>query len=237
MPPKVKTNVNAGSAEEINKMLSSRVDKLEEFLQTGLKELKNQISSSDNHDVNDGASTFLTNLNDFESKVQESISAIKLEINMVQKQLECNKNETENLQRERMMNVLVLYGMPEKEREDLCGDVCKIIKNKLKMDISVNDLNYCYRLGKKRGNEKTPRPTAIVFTNRWKLDNVYRAKRNLKGCGYVIGEMLLVKTRELFLKVRAVVGAKNCWTVRGKIFAIINNAKKLITSESDLADP
>lgn len=234
MPPKVKPNVNSGPSEDINKTLSSRVEKLEEFLQAGLKELKNQISPADNKDIDDSARMFLTNLNAFESKVQESIDAIKLEINIAQKQLECNKNEIEYLQRERMMNVLVLYGMQEKEKEDLCGEVCKIIKNKLKVELSVNDINYCYRLGKKHSNNKKSRPTAIVFTNRWKLDNVYNAKRNFKGSGYVLSEMLLVKTRNLYLKVLAAVGAKNCWTMRGKIFAIINNTKKLISSEADL---
>ena len=161
MPPKPKSSPNADATEE-----REEEEKLEEYLHTGLNDLKNQISADSNINSNDGASTFLTKLSAFENIVQDSIKDIKSEINRLQKQMEIIGKETDNLNQERMRNILVFYGLREKETEDLCEEVCKIIKSKLKITLTVNDINYCFRLAKKLNNgdgNKKPRPTAVVF--------------------------------------------------------------------------
>ncbi|KAG5898881.1 hypothetical protein JTB14_003275 [Gonioctena quinquepunctata] len=115
----------------------------------------------------------------------------------------------ETLKRDQRSKFLVINGIDEKEKEDLLDVVVKLINHKLKLSISNINIDNCYRMGKKR-QDKKPRPLAGKFVNKWMKHKVLKVKKNLKGSGVVISEMLSHENRQLFSKVRESVGAKNC---------------------------
>ncbi|XP_045470615.1 uncharacterized protein LOC123677920 [Harmonia axyridis] len=196
---------------DINTELSQRLDKLEQFVQGGITELKNKINPGTSHE---GHNEDIQSIELFESKVMESINAFRKELNAIENRIKLCEIDINQVKEDRMRNMLVLYGLNEKDKENLIPDVVNIFRNKLKITAAPGDFKYCYRIGNKRIDQKKPRPISIVFVNRWFKEEVYRAKKCLKGTPFVLSEMLSTKNRDLFMKVRSVVGSKNCWTLK-----------------------
>lgn len=218
---------------DVNKELTERLNKLEKFVQGGLTELKNKINPGTNRDV---IEEDIQSIESFEIKVMESINALREELNAVKDEIKICENDIRKHKEDRRQNTLVLYGLSEKEKENLVPEVVDILKSKFKITAAPGDINYCYRIGKKRVDNKKPRPVSIVFVNRWFKEKIYGAKKCLKGSPLVVSEMLSQNKRDLYMKVRSVVGTKNCWSWSGNIYALINETKKLIKSEVDLSD-
>lgn len=233
----MKTTRNKGNKAPMsteNENMQTRVEKLEENLQTGIEGLKKQLASTSGNRNNDDVqiSIILDKIIAFESEFKQSIYSLKQELLGEQ---EIIKKEIENLKQDHMLNGIIIKGVTESETEDLQEEMCKLLKSKIKIAVSPNEVNYCYRMGKKPGT-KNPRPIVLMFTCRWKRNTVFNNKKFLKGTGIVIEEMLVKNNLNLYKKVRSVIGVKACWSWKGKIYAFINNTKKLITSEEDLSN-
>ncbi|KAG5874444.1 hypothetical protein JTB14_016992 [Gonioctena quinquepunctata] len=212
-----------------NKHLTSRIEKLETMLHQGLNDIKSQMSPKGGDQGN-----LVDSINEFENKFRESINDIKLELDNINQRMNNQQKYIETLKRDQRSKFLVINGIDEKEKEDLLDVVVKLINHKLKLSISNINIDNCYRMGKKR-QDKKPRPLAVKFVNKWMKHKVFVVKKNLKGSGVVISEMLSYENRQLFSKVRESVGAKNCWTYEGNIYAFLNNTRKLIRSLTDLS--
>lgn len=219
----------SSSSNDIN----SRVDQLEGQLEAGIEELKNQLSNSSK--TPDDVSSFTTKLNEFANSIKQGINSIKNEISNLQTVAKKLDKMVEGERQERLLNGLVINGIPEADKENLEEIVCKFLKTKIKADVSLADINYCHRMGK-NGSQQKSRPIAVQFVNRWMRDTIFRAKKILKGSPVVISEMLTQNKLDLYKKVRVKVGVKSCWTWRSKIYVFVNNNKKQIMSEEDLVD-
>lgn len=237
---KMSTRSAKGQKIDPNLELNSRVDKMEETLEKGLQELKNQLfnlagvasgtqgSSSTPQDVN----SVLNKLVSFEKTVKQTLANLKIEIERIHLETYSQKQDAFNSQ-------LVFHGVKENNTEDLYKNICDIINNNIlkhtDIKITKNDIGFCYRMGKKDTEQKNSRPISVQFVHRWKRDTIYSNKRNLKNLGVVVSEKLVLDKLNLFKKVRAKIGPTSCWTWRGKIFIMgPNGVKKIITSESDL---
>ena len=66
---------------------------------------------------------------------------------------------------------------------------------------------------------------------------VFKNKKKLKGRPFLITENLTEKRYKLYTDVSTELGRKNVWTAEGRIFAMINKSKKLITSIEDISEP
>ena len=215
-----------------NENMQVRVEKLEENLQTGIEKLKKQLASTSDNRNNDPVqmTTILDKIITFENDIKQSLYSLKKDLLSEQ---EISNKEIEHLKQDHMRNGIIIKGVAESETEDLQDEVCKLLKSKTKITVSPNEINYCYRMGKKPG-AKHPRPIALMFTCRWERDIVFNNKKLLKGSGIVMDEMLVKSNLNLYKAVRSVIGVKSSWSWNGKIYAFINNTKKLITSEDDL---
>lgn len=207
--------------------MATRVEMLESNVQAGLKELKDHILGTQGTPESSGAvSLCLSKIAEFEKNVMEAIKSVKKEIEGV------NEKISEERQ-ERTTNSLVINGIPEKDGSNDYEEVCKVVKNFLKIDITMADIDFCYRIGKKESTDKV-RPLTVRFVNRWFRDKIFSEKRKLKGSKVVISEFLLSKTLALYKKVRDKVGVKSCWTWKGGIYVLDGNSRKKIRNLSDI---
>lgn len=156
----------------------------------------------------------------------DTIESLKLEFKVfkseITKKLENIMNEIS--QKNLSKNVLI-YGINENPDEDLFKIVVNLFKNHLNIELNKNQLNNCYRLGKKL-EDKEPginkRPIVVEFVCQWMRDAVYFSKSKFKGKKIVLVEMLVKDKLELFKKVREKYN-RSCWTVKGNIKVFVNN--------------
>ncbi|XP_072403149.1 uncharacterized protein [Diabrotica undecimpunctata] len=180
----------------INKNVVARVEKLEEALQQGMKDLRSQVTSNI-------SGTQIDFINKFEQNMLELSNSVKEELNKVQKLVIQNQNSIEYLKQDKRLKSLIINGVDEKEKDDLPDVITNIINNKPILSTNLVD---CYRLGKKRNLDKRPRPVAVVFVNRWLKTKVFNQKKNLKGCSVVISEMLSPDCQKLLKKSEDICG-------------------------------
>lgn len=153
-----------------------------------------------------------------------------------QKRIDALEERLDNLEQYSRRSNLRLYGVPDQVNEDINGLVIGIISSKLKLDITLNDLDRVHRVGKKNDNMK-PRAILIKFTNYQKRSLVYNNKRNLKGTSYVIREDLTRNRLEVYGQAVKKYGIRNVNTRDGLVIVRTapdddGNSKVLLTAAS-----
>lgn len=217
--------LNSGSnAATSTKNMTSRFEKLEENLQVGLKELKDQLLNEAPKTPTE-VNSIMEKITTFEKKAFESLAALKT---ILHEALDGQKQEYN-------LNIVVVNGIAETDDENLYEVIPKFISKKLQINITDKDIDYSYRIGKKNESQK-PRPIAVRFVNRWLRDKVFYVKKNLKGSGIVLTEYLVNKIQVLYKKVREMVGPRNCWTFNARIYVSINNTKKTVRNIQELEE-
>ena len=116
-------------------------------------------------------------------------------------------------------------GIPEKDGAGDYDEVCKIVRNYLKVEINMADIDYCFRLGRGTEVDGRTRPVAVRFVNRWYRNKIFNEKKKLKGTKVVLNEFLISTTLSSYKSVRDKVVAKICWTRRGGLYASSGNGK------------
>lgn len=227
--------ISNSSASSTNLELAAKVTNLEKHVQNSIQDLKSVITSPRTTDVEDR--NILSRLNLFQTEMEMAIKTIKDEITeLLNRTVKLDQN-MEDSKKHCYANCLVISGIPENNEENrnirFEQKIVECLETKIQEPLSSNDINYCYRLGKKEDREK-PRPVVVVFTNRWKRDIVFLRKKNFKGSGIVVTEYLTREKMNLFKVCVTKYGLKHCWTWRGNIYAFINNNKKLIQTDRDL---
>nr|CAI5866639.1 unnamed protein product [Callosobruchus analis] len=165
-----------GSSSDIN----SKVVMIEERLEAGLEEIKNQLGTG--HKNPEAVSSLIDKINQLESSIKSSL-------------------------KERATH----------DTRTLPDTIANFISAKFKIEVTVADINFCYRMGagaRADKNGKHPRPVAVYFVNRWLRDKVFFAKSNLKGSGVVMSEILTENALQLYKQTKTILGAKNVWTWR-----------------------
>ncbi|KAG5865306.1 hypothetical protein JTB14_001445 [Gonioctena quinquepunctata] len=220
-----KTRRNAAPVIKTPDEISDRVSDIEKTLGSGLNELKselmNKITGSYSKDDIDNC---MGKILSFERNVKKLLCELKLAIKSNAQQAD------DNFRADKYLNAVVLAGVPENSTEDLIESSCEILR-KCSTFINNNDINYCYRLGKISDNKS--RPIAIFFTNRWKQDGAFKIKKNLKGSGCVMFEMLIKSKLNLLVNARKKLGTRNCWSWKGQISSSENENIKKIELELD----
>lgn len=208
--------------------MASRVETLETNLQTELRDLKDQLlGAQEAVSSPEVVSSYLTKINEFEKKVMHEIKSVREEIQNMDRKLLEHKQEY-------ALNTLVFNGIPEKDGAGDYDQVCKIIRNYLKVEINMSDIDYCFRLGRRAEVDGRIRPIAVRFVNRWYRNKIFNEKKKLKGTKVVLNEFLISSTLSLYKSVRDKLGARKCWTWRGGIYASGGNGKTRIRKISDL---
>ena len=176
--------------------------------------------------------------NDFSSPPK--IETLKLEFQQFQTDMMSKialmqqepKNSLDDVSQRKLNQNILIYGLQENTDEDLFSVVAALFKNKLRIDVSKNEINCCYRFGKKSATEKQGRsspvenskcrPVVVEFVCLWKRDEIFASKSKLKNSKIIFVEMSIKEKLDLFKVVRQ--KYKNaCWTIKGNIKVYINN--------------
>ncbi|KAG5867505.1 hypothetical protein JTB14_007484 [Gonioctena quinquepunctata] len=83
-------------------------------------------------------------------------------------------------------------------------------------------------------NSSTNKITFALFYESMKRDIIFSSIRNLKGMGSALNDMLLKSQRDHLNKSREILGMKNCWAWKGRIFTSVEGNAMEIMSATDL---
>ena len=115
-------------------------------------------------------------------------------------------------------NHMVIYGLPEVGDENCVLASSTFIKDKIKVNMEVRDIEVAHRLGSKGEPGSKARPMVVVFRYRDKKLQVMRARKVLKGTGIVCSEDLCKEMRNLLKTAQKHDLVDSAWAWNGKIF-------------------
>ncbi|KAF5282232.1 hypothetical protein FQR65_LT14400 [Abscondita terminalis] len=178
----------------------------------------------------------------FEDEKFLDVIATKLS-NMVMAKIEDKLQQLENdelskafddLQQYTRRNSIRIFGLKEDRNENVDQAVISLFNDKLGVQLSVDNIDRCHRLGVVQPGVKKPRAVIVQFTSYRYRAKVFKEKKKLKGSGITIREELTRARLELLNKSCEKFGFKNVWSNDGVIIVNKNNRKTRIKSMHDL---
>ena len=101
--------------------------------------------------------------------------------------------------------------------------VVQLLQNRLKLNIDIGDIMDVHLLPTRN---KIP-PLIVKFMRPFNLEQVLKARRNLKGRGIGISEDLTRRNIQLLNGVKNSPGVVDAWTQKGQIWCKFGNEKKM----------
>ncbi|KAB0802302.1 hypothetical protein PPYR_04488 [Photinus pyralis] len=145
----------------------------------------------------------------------ESLKELKSDLSKTISRVDCAEEKLDDLEQYVRRNNLRIFGVKEAVGEDTDQIVIALIKNKLNIDISLNDLERSHRVGPKVS--QFARPIIVKFCSYRKRAEVFGNKKLLKKTGFVIREDLTKRRYKLVQSAQEKYGKNNVWTADGKI--------------------
>ena len=144
----------------------------------------------------------------------------------------------EDLEQYSRRNCLILGGYEEKKQVNTDSIVQDTIREKLKVEVTLDDIARTHKLGARRKQEGGSEPAAswpviIKFCNYRRRQEVFVQTRLLKGSGLVLMESLTQTRFNLFKRVKEVVGLKNCWTSDGRMYSVRQHDQKVVITRNE----
>lgn len=216
--------------------MAAKMNALEVKFQEGLDKLKQDYLRPKSSDaVSEGESSFEIRFRNFETEIRASLEALRQDLKAINREIDNAKVKDDKAVRVNNLNKLIIRGLPEKDNATLLQEVCEVVNKQIGVKCENRDIKCCYRLGKPNKTARnTCRPIIVDFVCRWKRDEIFYAKKTLKGSSLVVCEVLTSAGFSLFQKIRKEFEAKNVWTNRGNIIVYTMNKKHYVNSEEDL---
>ncbi|KAG5876267.1 hypothetical protein JTB14_013004 [Gonioctena quinquepunctata] len=202
----------------------SRKAKTDEEVQTIVKTLVFKLCSSDDF-VNHITESILSTLSEkYEFRIEKLENENALlkseveELKMINSKVENDYNKSEY---ELKKKSLILFGLPEVNKEECSELIIDMAVNKIGININKNNIDSCYQIGKQVGGKT--RPIIVKFVQLNIKQDIYKNKK-LKGTGIVIREELTKKKMEIIKLLENKIGNNaNVWTNSGNVFAKIKD--------------
>lgn len=218
--------------------VNTRIDNLACTFQNAMDDFKSQMAarrlSLENKQPTlpnaNSDEEFMKNFEEFQRSMNNAMSALKADVQKL-------NMENRSHQLKRNLKCLLVHGMEENKTKtaDLYESILNIFQSKLGVELTKNDIDVVYRLGKSNDAKKSkfPRPILVEFCHRWKRDLVFFNKKLLKHSKIMLTELLTDQNLNLFKQVKEQF-KKSCWTYRGLVYVEFEGVRKLIKTESDL---
>jgi hypothetical protein len=153
--------------------------------------------------------------------LEASVAAHQRDLDLLRLELDKKADEQEQYSRR---NSLRLFGVAEREKENLDAIVTGLCCNKLKTKVTMDDIDRCHRVG--RASEGRPRAIIVKFVSYRKRAEVFRAKRSLRGSKITMREDLTSSRLKLLKIAIEKFGLKQVWTADGKVVVLAKDGKK-----------
>lgn len=169
-------------------------------------------------------------------EIEQTIQGYEAKVESLQSELLEAKLKIDNLNEKMDWNArsknLRIYGVPDNLGENTSAVMVDLITNKMKCDISNNDVSDCFRLGKYDNNK--PRAIVVKFVRKQKREDVFSKKKNLKGTRITVREDLTAQRLNILKTAINKCGNKNVWTTNGIVMVKCNTIIHKILNLSDL---
>lgn len=166
-------------------------------------------------------------LHDFKSHM---LSVLKL----LREQISGLCKSVDDLEMRHRRKYILVGGVPESHNNDLPEFVVDLFNSKLGLDISMDRLAACHRLGSIIDGKC--RPVLVRFTERSLRSTVWSKKTALKGTPHTLSEFLTRTRQTVFLNARKRFGIRRCWTMDGNvILKMKDGSRQRLHTPEDLA--
>lgn len=142
------------------------------------------------------------------------------QISKLQENLNEANDKLEQLEQFSRLDGVRLFGLPEKNDENITDQVVSLFNTKLQVDVKSEDISACYRLKAKEGSI---RPVMIKFSGRSVKNEIYRAKSKFKGTKFILREDLTKQRASAVSDLNKRFTNKNVFTNSGNVFVKWND--------------
>ena len=240
--------------EAINKIMSS--ERLTETIRQAVKEAASQ-AFAELMDQLEKQESRIMDLESVQQSQKKEIAKLNGLVEGYESRISRLENDTNNLEQYSKRNCILFFGVPETKEEDTTQLVCKIAREKLRIDLQPSAIDRSHRLqrrsqgndandappsdrrqtrsGQRDGNSQgsspstAPRPLLVKFVSYQSRQLVIKNRKLLKGSRMSIQEHLTRKNQDLLAKTRANPSVKEAWTSDGRIVALVRAGGKYIT--------
>ena len=162
------------------------------------------------------------------------------EILELNKRVRENEKAIDDLQQYSRRNCLLFWGIPETPDEDVYKVIIDVSKKSLRVNLTMADIDRAHRLGVKKRRlaseivQEGARSIIVKFVSYQTRNDIWKAKRNLKGTKILVTESLTPARQALLKEVKERLDPRQVWTADGKIMAKVGNRKLVIVHKEDL---
>ena len=216
--------------------VNSRLEEMAAKFQESMEKFNSDLMDSANVGDRKGGLDLVKKFKEFQKSINDSLSNLKSQIKIMEEDQSMIKSQINNFEIKKNCKSLLIHGIQE-SNSDLYIIILDFFKTRLGISLNKNDLDVCYRFGKKgTGTNNKPRPVAATFCQRWMRDVIFFKKKSLKGSVFLITELLTSDGLRL-LKASKDKFGKNAWTFGGYVYVKgSDGVRKRINSVSDLTD-
>lgn len=165
-------------------------------------------------------------------EVKNALSHQEVEIKSLQKQNQELRNRLEGTEHYIRSKNIRVYGIIEQETEVLVDVMCEVLRSKLKTNITTNDVDQIYRVGKKSAD--STRPIIVKLASIKTKELILKSRKMLKGTAVVVAEDLTREKHSLLKEAVQRLGSRNVWTMNGSVYVNAKNRKYRIRCREDL---
>ena len=158
----------------------------------------------------------LTKLEKLCATQSAEIKDLKTAVNLNEKKRTAEINDMEQYSRRWSVRI---FGVAEKEEENVVTEALNIINNKLKLPhITEDNIDVAHRTGRKQNNRH--RAIIVRFLRVKHRQQVLRSRKQLKGTRVTIAEDLTLQNLNLLKKAKELDETKMAWSWDGKIWML-----------------
>lgn len=187
------------------------------YIDGKLKTLKTDIKR-ENNELMDKLEGMVYNLEKENDDVREQITKLEKRLDeggYGDGEATNRLNDMEQHGRNSSIRIISMQDEDDKESvEDCVEKVVKFINDKMNVPVRSEDIDIAHRFGK--FNKERPRSTIVKFTRMRTKHDVIKARRNLRGTGYVVFEDL-TRLNQQTLKDK-LKNVQNSYSLDGKLF-------------------
>lgn len=130
-------------------------------------------------------------------------------------------DKTDDLEQYHRRANLRFYGIEETAKESTDDIVVGLCREKLGVELPKSAVSRSHRVGRQPGpaadGRRLHRPIIVRFVSYRDRQQVFNAKKRLKGSGVVIREDLTVRRAEVYREAVTRYGPRNTWTQDGRV--------------------